>query len=115
VLDTVEHSLANIPLRWMVEQLVQTNCSILFDWDAFARWNIPTSIGHSKQPYSPPEQDPTTSEDGPEGVIDPQDAQDAVQPIYDQLKRMPLWWLLEFIPFSFTYQDPQDRWITTWM
>ena len=34
----------------MIEQIVQSNTQILFDYDAFARWNIPTSIGQDPRP-----------------------------------------------------------------
>jgi hypothetical protein len=95
----------------MIQQIVEADCSILFDWDAFARWNIPTTLGELKGTYQPQEQGATTTEERSE--VNSQVAQDAVQRIYDQLKRMPLWWILEFIPFSFTYQNQEDKWITT--
>jgi len=98
----------------MVKQIVEANCSILFDLDAFARWNIPATLGRHKDTYQPQEQDATTAEDGSEVDIDPQDAQDAIQRIHDQLWRVPLWWILEFIPFSFTYWN-YDKWVTTWV
>jgi len=97
----------------MVKQIVEANCSILFDLDAFAQWNIPATLGRHEDTYQPQEQDATTAEDGSEVDIDPQDAQDAIQRIYDQLWRMPLWWFLEFIPFSFTYQNEDDKWVMT--
>ncbi|KAH9964161.1 hypothetical protein BC827DRAFT_1128153 [Russula dissimulans] len=114
VLDTVEHSLANVPLRWMIEQIVEADCQILFDWDAFARWHIPTALGQHKSTCQPQDEGATTTEAGSEVVIDPQDAEDAIRRIYDQLKRIPLWWILEFIPFSFTYQNQDNKWVTTW-
>jgi hypothetical protein len=46
----LHHAVADIPLRWMIEQIVQSNTQILFDYDAFARWNIPTSIGEDTRP-----------------------------------------------------------------
>ena len=35
---------------------------------------------------------------------------DALQPIYDQLKINPLWWILEIIPLTYSYQDAQGKW-----
>lgn len=35
---------------------------------------------------------------------------DAVQPIHDGLTLTPLWWLLEIIPLSYTYQDGAGVW-----
>ncbi len=86
----------------MIEQIVQSNVPILFDYDAFARWHIPTSIG----------QDPSQG-GGNDTNVAALDAKDAVQPITDQLVKQPLWWILEIVPMTYTYQNAQDKWITT--
>ena len=36
---------------------------------------------------------------------------DVCDEIYDQLVIFFLWWILEFIPMLYTYQDPQGNWI----
>jgi hypothetical protein len=93
----------------MVEQIVRAETQILWDYDAFARWNIPTNIGQTKP--VPPSQGGATSasEDATE-----QDVQDAVQPITDPLFKNPLWWILEIVPTGYKYQNPQGKWITSW-
>ncbi len=63
---TAQHDLANISLCWMVEQLVCSKCQISFNYDHFAEWKVPTTIG----------QDPSTSED-----VDTLNAHDTLQPI----------------------------------
>jgi hypothetical protein len=93
----------------MIEQIVQSNTHILFDYDAFARWNIPSSIGQDP----PPEGGGNSTGNG--ANVEALDAQDAVQPITDPLWKMPLWWILEVFPTSYTYQNAQDKWITTFM
>jgi hypothetical protein len=93
----------------MIEQIVQSNTHILFDYDAFARWSIPTSIGQD-----PPLEGGGNST-GNDTNVEALDAQDAVQPITDPLWKMPLWWILEIFPTSYTYQNAQDRWVTTFM
>jgi uncharacterized protein (DUF2235 family) len=105
--NTAPHTLADIPLRWMIEQIVQSNTQILFDYDALSRWHIPASIGQD-----PPPQEGGNST-GNDADVEALDAQDAVQPITDQLWKMPLWWILEIIPLTYTYQNAQDKWITT--
>jgi hypothetical protein len=105
--NTAPHALANIPLRWMVEQIVQSDVKILFDYDEFARWNIPTSIGQD------PSQGISNSTDDGANAVSVLDAQDAVQRITDELWKKPLWWILEIFPTSYTYQNAQDKWITT--
>ncbi|KAI0275275.1 hypothetical protein BC834DRAFT_921341 [Gloeopeniophorella convolvens] len=106
-LDTAPSALANIPLRWMIQEVMLNECGVLFDMEAFARWNIPLTIG---QPF---ESNPPPDGDAPP-VDDPQEAQDVVQPIDDELKKTPVWWLLEIVPTSYTYQNTQDKWITKW-
>ncbi|KAI0295035.1 hypothetical protein BC826DRAFT_968627 [Russula brevipes] len=96
--DTAEHALANISLRWMIEQIVGADRPILFDWDAFARWNIPTTIGHRTHQSSSSKDDSDALELELElrggDVHRRQDAWDAVQPITDELKKFPVWWIL---------------------
>ena len=34
---------------------------------------------------------------------------DATQPIHDELKLQPLWWLLEIIPLTYSWQDEEGK------
>jgi hypothetical protein len=90
----------------MIKQIVESNTQILFNYDAFARWNIPTSIGQ----YRPPQGGGNSTDK--DGNVEALDAEDAVQPISDQLKKKPLWWILEILPTSYTYQNAHDKWVT---
>jgi hypothetical protein len=80
----------------MIEQIVDTDCPIVFDWAAFARWDIPLAIAQKKEHTFPSQQD----------------AQDLVQPTHDALKWNPIWWLLEFLPLSYSFQNANDLWET---
>jgi len=102
--DNTQHSLSNISLRWMIEQIVLADCNILFNFDAFDRLHIPRTIGQQK--YASP-----AKGDGPLKDID---NQDAVQKITDQLWKNPLWWILEIFPTSYTYQNAKGKWVTSW-
>ncbi|KAH9030287.1 hypothetical protein EDB84DRAFT_1494683 [Lactarius hengduanensis] len=119
--DSVGHSLANIPLRWMVQEVMRADCGIQFDFDAFARWNIPVTFGRDPYPSTSdtgtPSQDSGNGGSGTEGSVtenDRADSLDIVQPIHDDLGAAPVWWLLEIIPTLFAYQNAQDRWICSW-
>ena len=92
----------------MIEQIVQSNthAQILFDHNAFARWNIPISIVQGPRPKG------NSTSDGDVASLD---AQDAVQKITDQLWKMPLWWILEILPMTYVYQNAQDKWKTTFV
>ena len=85
--DSAQHTLSNISLRWMIEQVKREECNILFDD------GVPVS------------------EDGPTGDCD---EQDAVQKITDKLWLKPWWWILEIFPTSYTYQNETGKWVTTW-
>ena len=93
----------------MIKQIVQSNPQILFDYDAFSRWNIPINIGRDLPPKI------GGNSTGIHVDVESLDAQDAVQPITDPLWKMPLWWILEIFPTWYTYQNAQDKWITTFL
>jgi hypothetical protein len=105
--STAQHDLANISLRWMVKELVHSGCQIRFRYEHFAWRSVPTTIGQD-QPLSPPQGVPSTSED-----VDALNAHDALQPITDKLFENPLWWILEIFPTSYTFQNTQGKWVTT--
>ena len=89
----------------MIEQIVRSECHILFDFEAFDRWHIPRIIGQHGYLSG------STGENRPE--VD-SDRQDAVQKITDQLKKQPLWWILEILPMKYMYQNEDRKWIITW-
>lgn len=103
-----EPDLANVTLRWMIEELLLLKPHIRFSYEFFALMQIPFTIGQG-HPLSPPQGVPSTSED-----VDELNARDAVQPITDELYKNALWWILEILPTSFTFQNPQGKWVTTY-
>jgi hypothetical protein len=97
----------------MMQEIVRANCGILFDYDAFTQWDIPTTIGQEDSPTISLATNQASGSGGP--VTENQaDAVDDVQPMHDQLKAIPLWWLLEIIPTSYTYQNLKNKWVTKW-
>ncbi|KAH9059125.1 hypothetical protein EDB87DRAFT_1624822, partial [Lactarius vividus] len=115
--DSTEHSLANIPLRWMIQEAMRADCGIQFNMSAFARWKIPTTIGRDPSTPDAPSQRSGNGSSGTEGPVaenDRADSLDIVQPIHDDLVDFPVWWLLEIVPTQFTYQSAQDKWVTIW-
>jgi hypothetical protein len=80
----------------MIEQIVQSNhnAKIQFNDHAFAKWHIPTSIEQD----TPREGGGNSA--GNDANVEALDAQDAIQPITDQLWKMPFWWIIEiFLTF----------------
>jgi hypothetical protein len=104
----------------MIQEIVQAKCGILFDFDAFAQWGIPITIGQDLDPSSSlAPKHANGSGSGTGGAITENDQpEDEVlnveQPTHDQLKAVPAWWLLEIIPAPYTYQNVQDKWVTQW-
>jgi hypothetical protein len=90
----------------MIQEVIRSDCGILFDLTAFDRWDIPqTIVQQHKNPSG------STSDNGPGASGD---AADAVQKIHDMLKEKPMWWIVEFLPLKYEYQDDDGKWHSTW-
>jgi hypothetical protein len=104
----------------MVQEIVRANCGILFDYDVFEKWGIPITIG--KEDSHPPTSLAADQASGSGNGIDngalaaeyQADAVDVLQPMHDQLRKLPLWWILEILFTSYTYQNEKDKWVTRW-
>jgi len=134
--DTVRYSLGNVSLRWMVKQVILSECGIRFDAAALRRAGIDDSaIVHAGlvQPtveqlwrresnvegatVSSPSGEGDSEEDmirrgrgeDVESQILPQE-QDTLADIHDQLKAQPLWWILELLPMKFAWQEADGTW-----
>jgi hypothetical protein len=84
----------------MIQEVMRSDCGVLFDSTAFDRWDIPQAIVQQH-----------TSDNGPGAVAD---AADAVQKVHDKLKIQPMWWILEILPLKYEYQDDDGKWHSTW-
>ena len=61
----------------------------------------PSALSHAKADLDPEPMDSTDS--------------DALHPINDDLKRLPIWWMLEIMPMSYSYQDMKNVWHTSYL
>ena len=129
-------SLAQIPLHWMVEQVIQSSCGILFDNDQLAHigFKLPSP---SPQPSvtggqilldsninDPPIRDaadtsrPVAPElenkDQPAPTPTYSEHANAIAPLFDELKINKVWWLLEVLPSSNAWQDSSGVWHNKW-
>ncbi|OAX44319.1 hypothetical protein K503DRAFT_679125 [Rhizopogon vinicolor AM-OR11-026] len=89
VANCVEVSLAQNTLRWMVEQVIQSQCGILFDEEALER-----------SPTIPSQPNPEIC--------------DALAPLFDELQLQKAWWLLEIMLLPYAWQDACGKWHTKW-
>jgi len=144
VKDTVRYSLGDISLRWMVKQVILSQCGIRFDAAALRRADIDVStivlaapaqqtveqlwrrkseaeaVTISSGSLAPPEGD-----GGGEDMIRKgkgKDVEEQVWPqeedvltdTHDKLKSQPWWWFLELMPMKFTRQEADGKWKSKW-
>lgn len=95
--DATKQALSGVSLRWMVHEVMKSQCGIQFDAAALKRLAIPCDV------VAP-------GSDGP--AEDALDARDCVMPLHDALSSMPVWWILEVIPMNYTWQDAKGVWRT---
>jgi len=81
--------LSDIALRWMLREIVRSQCGILFDQDELQKAGISLKMF--------------------DDTIKEQDDRDALKPLHG---RLGLWWIVEFLPFKFRWQDASGKWIT---
>lgn len=74
----------------MLREIVKSQCGILFEREALQRENINLTMDDTE--------------------CTELDNKDALAPIYDQLKLNKLWWILELIPLTFSWQDAAGNW-----
>ena len=112
MLDTEKHSLARIPLRWMIRECFRTNTGIRFHAELLRRVGLDPVRLHPTVAERPPPLQATaehaTSVAKPvaQGTEEDHEVRDALQPLYDELVRAPFWWALELVPMQERVQGP---------
>lgn len=91
------HSLGDIPLRWMIRQVLESKCGILFQDHALDALQLNIDAPAN-----------------PEPVLSNIDAADALEPLHDELVLRKSWWLLEILPMKYSWQDTDCNWHSTW-
>lgn len=114
VLNSTTHALSNITLQWMIRQVIQSGCGVLFNTEALLQADLDiaglqaTPKGNPRPSKSSPD---TTEQQSPlQQQSQSGDTADVLSPIYDQLVINKAWWILEVVPTTYMYQDAQARW-----
>lgn len=122
-----QSTLADISLRWMVREVVASQCGIQFDSSMMEKYDVHVDLspelyyspslaaGNSKTSNTTAKSSAAQPE--PSSQDQTTDKVDATMPEIDELTQMPLaalWWILEIIPFPFSWQDEQGQWHTRW-
>jgi len=118
VLNTTKQCLANIPLRWMIQQIIESQCGIQFDENALMELEIfisPSSSSSSIPSNGDNNDKISESNDLDSPVSQKSDTADAVKQLHDELVLEPPWWLLEILPMRTTYQDANCVWHTSYV
>ncbi|KAJ7078614.1 hypothetical protein B0H15DRAFT_535876 [Mycena belliarum] len=89
------HSLSNITLRWMVREIMDSTCGVLFDPQALAR----AGLG-------------ATSDLSTGDTERSADKADSAEPIHDHLAGVSAWGPLEILPLTWSVQDTTGAWHT---
>ncbi|KAG1818458.1 uncharacterized protein BJ212DRAFT_1446354 [Suillus subaureus] len=134
--NSVKVSLAQVTLRWMVEQVILSNCGITFDEEALERIGMPLSSFPVSQ--TPPTTEDPTSKSQPIDAVSPfaevplaapsspptdppatpsppnPQTCDALAPLFDELQLQKAWWLLEILPLPSAWQDAHGKWHKKW-
>ncbi|KAJ3754777.1 hypothetical protein EV360DRAFT_96434 [Lentinula raphanica] len=108
--NSTKDSLSDISLRWMIRQVMESQCGIKFNEDALTQHFETTSIiSRLSQADNSP-----TNDGNANTSWKALDIVDAVQPLHDELVLQPAWWLLEILPMQSRYQDANCQWHTSY-
>lgn len=131
VKNATRHSLARIPLRWMLRQCFILKLGIMFHANAFNAMGIDPTRLYPKVldrpeaiPYTPGclahQFDPpiNKAKDYSTNVHkelafeseELEDMLDSLTPMYDQLRMAKFWWVLELIPTKHRFQRDDKSW-----
>ncbi|KAF8660902.1 hypothetical protein AX16_001530 [Volvariella volvacea WC 439] len=110
--NKTRHSLARIPLRWMIRECFKANTGIMFKVKGLRksmvkRWKKKSNPSNQTYPTNPGKSKHPTLHVGSE---EEEELKDALSPIYDQLTLAKIWWVLEVLPLPFKYQRDDDIW-----
>ena len=110
----------------MVEQIIASDCGILFDDQELSKTGItlpskavadeillnakdPKTVGGLQKRNVSGSAESTTKETSQDPEL-----QDAISPLFDDLQVWKVWWLLEIIPQPWTWQGGDGTWHTHW-
>ncbi|KAJ8487602.1 hypothetical protein ONZ51_g4075 [Trametes cubensis] len=113
VADDTPHTLARIPLRWMIRECFKTNTGIRFHAELLKRIGLDPAALHPVVLDRPPPVQPqpevhltSVAPPVPHTTEEEHEVRDALSPLYDQLALAPYWWVLEFVPIRHRLQGP---------
>ncbi|KAG6880142.1 hypothetical protein C0992_005226 [Termitomyces sp. T32_za158] len=128
VANGTPHTLARIPLRWMIRECFKADTGIMFISESLKSLGLdPAGLYPYVQKRPPPlpsdkvhiqripaghKAELSVQVDTPANIMSEEEHElrDAMSPIYDQLSVSPFWWLLELFPIKHRYQKGDASW-----
>ncbi|KAH9854307.1 hypothetical protein C2E23DRAFT_883906 [Lenzites betulinus] len=111
--DSTPHTLARIPLRWMIRECFKMNTGIRFHGELLRRVGLDPAALHPVVLDRPPALRPqpdvhltSVAPPVPHTTEEEHEVRDALMPLYDQLALAPYWWVLEVLPIKHRWQGP---------
>ena len=117
------HSLARIPLRWMVRECFKAGTGILFYSDKLREIGLdPSSLYPVVLPRPPPlsvdghkirsrSSDLFSFSQWAAPLEETEELNDALSSIHDQLEINKGWWVLEYLPLPLSHQEGNRKWV----
>jgi hypothetical protein len=111
--------LLNIPLRWMIKEIIAADTGIIFCEDEISRFGINYDTFLKQAKVEKAKRESLSSELSEAEIFKPQHywnkiysavTSDVRSPINNEIMKMPLWWLLEFFPIIESRQDGKNHW-----
>lgn len=108
----------------MIREVIASDCGIQFDSFVMEKLNVHSMIPPEEyfsaalsaaNASATKEQGKSSEEQAkPSARDEASDHADAMKPLHDDLVRFPAFWILEFIPFVFSWQDRFGAWHSKW-
>ena len=108
----------------MVREVIGANCGIQFDTEMMSTFGVypdmppehyfSTSLHDANASTHKPQATSSEEQSKPSAKDQALDSDDASKPLHDELVLMPLWWILEVIPLTFSWQDKLGQWHKKW-
>jgi len=123
VVNNTLHSLARIPLRWMVRECFKAGTGILFYSDKLREIGLdPSSLYPVVLPRPPPlsvdghkirsrSSDLFSFSQWAAPLEETEELNDALSSIHDQLEINKGWWVLEYLPLPLSHQEGNRKWV----
>lgn len=114
VSNSTPHSVANIPLKWMIQEIIESGCGIKLNENCLRNtFGIDTTLAEAQyfglSEVLDNQEDLAISQANDKSTTQYATV-DAMQQIHDTLHTHPFWWILELFPNVVSWQSSSGSW-----